>query len=61
MLHFYCFCCAECINKRFGDGMFTKNKAIIIRKCNQKCLDAEKCMKKVQQELTDGVEPKNDS
>ena len=54
ILHFHCFCCTEC-NKRFGDGTFTKNKAIIIRKCNQKCWDAQKRMKKVQ-ELKDGNE-----
>ena len=36
----------ECVDKRFGSGTFSKNCIIIRRKCNQKCLDSVKRLKK---------------
>ncbi len=39
----------DCIDKRFGNGTFQNNKIIINRKCNQKCLDAQKRIKKIEQ------------
>lgn len=36
---------AECIDQKFGRGTFGRNAGVIIKKCNQKCLDANKRLK----------------
>lgn len=36
---------AECIDQNFGRGTFGRNAGVIIKKCNQKCLDANKRLK----------------
>ena len=49
VLLYYClifFLLTECVDLRFGPGMFSKNINIIPKKCNQKCLDVTKRNKK---------------
>lgn len=36
---------AECIDQNFGRGTFGRNAGVIIKKCNKKCLDANKRLK----------------
>lgn len=35
-------CTPECIDKKFGKRSYIKNMVAIVRKCNQKCLDANR-------------------
>ena len=35
----------ECIDKIFGKGSFVRNQGIIMRKCNQKCIDINRRLK----------------
>jgi len=39
-------CSLDCIDKQFGKGTFSTNKISIVRKCNQKCSDVQKRIKK---------------
>lgn len=42
----FCFVFADCIDEKFGKGTYAANVVTITRKCNQKCLDANKRIKK---------------
>jgi len=42
----------ECVDKRFGRGTMVKERQVIRRKCNKKCIDVadEKVKKEVKEE-----------
>ena len=39
--------CADCVDITFGKGAFSKDYSMIVRSCNQKCLDAKGRLKKI--------------
>ena len=41
-----CIFFLECIDIKYGKGYFNANAQIIIKKCNQKCLDVFKRLKR---------------
>ena len=49
MLHSFFIFLADCIDEKFGKGSYKKNLTSIQKKCNQKCLDTSKRLKKIRE------------
>lgn len=52
---------AECIDLKFGRGTFVTNATVIHKKCNQKCLDTIKRIRKAAQSVSVKSEDKDSS
>jgi len=44
----YLYVFTECVDERFGEGTYKRNFHALQKKCNQKCLDTSKRLKRLQ-------------